>query len=60
MNNRNADFYDLPFYGDERLIARQQLNCIKYITIFTYINGSSIYVTMKKKTKNKRLVRCTD
>ena len=43
-NPRNANFYDLPFEGDERLIARRKINCINDNTIFRLINGSSVYI----------------
>ena len=33
-NHRNTDFNDLPFDGDERLIARQQLYRIKDNILF--------------------------
>ena len=43
-NPRNADYENLPFGGDEKLIARQQLYRINDTIVFRYINGSSVYV----------------
>ena len=34
-NHQNDDFYDLPFDGDEMMIARQLLYCINDIIIFS-------------------------
>ena len=43
-NPRNADFDDLPFDGDERLIVIQRLYRINDDISFMYINGSIFYV----------------
>ena len=59
-NNRNDDFSDLPFDFDKRFFARQQLYHINYIIVFSYINGSNVYVKRIKCKKNKRLVQCID
>ena len=34
INPQHSDFYDLPFGGDERLIARRQLYCITDDIVF--------------------------
>ena len=39
----NADFDDLPFDGDERLITRRQLYHINDNIIFRLVNGSIFY-----------------
>ena len=43
INPQNSNFDDLPFDGDERLIARQLLYNINDDIIFRFINDSSVY-----------------
>ena len=38
-NPQNANFYDLTFDGDERLIVRRQINCKNDDIIFKLNNG---------------------
>ena len=40
----NANFDDLPFDGDEILIARLQIYDVNYDIVFRLNNGSSVYV----------------
>ena len=44
INHQDADFDDLNFDGDERLIARGRLYLINDIFLFSWINGLSAYV----------------
>ena len=44
INPQNYDFVDLPFDGDEKLLARIWLYSINDDIIFKLINGLSIYV----------------
>ena len=44
INPQNANFYDLTFDGDDRLIARQWLYSVNNDILFMLINGSSVYV----------------
>ena len=43
-NPQHSDFDDLPFDGDEGLLARRQLYRVDYHIICRLINGSTIYV----------------
>ena len=59
-NPWNSYFDDLPFDGDERLIARRRLYRINDDIIFILINGSSVCVQKIEWEKNKSLVQCID
>ena len=41
-NPRNADFVELPFDGDQRLIAGQQMYGVNDYIVFRMNNGSII------------------
>ena len=47
-NTQTANFYDLPFDGDERLITIWRIYCINDDTICMLNNGSSAYVYKNK------------
>ena len=46
INPRDANFDNLPFDGDERLIARQKIYRINDDIVFRLNNGFRIYVKM--------------
>ena len=45
-NPQNADFGDLNFDGNERLISRRKLYCINDDIVERLNNGSIVYVNM--------------
>ena len=41
-NTKNANFYDLPFYGDERLIYGRRIYCVNDDIVERLNNGLNI------------------
>ena len=57
---KNADFYDLCFDGNKRLITRRRKYRIQDDIVSRLKIGSTVYVKTNKYNNNKLLVRCID